>query len=338
MRELGQAYDDLKKKVKTEYEPQLQSLKSRIQELESRKPEDAAPVLAKLQSLEKRNEELERHMALVAYEESQDFKTKYDQPYRDTWNRATAAFSQLTVREADGVDELGEPKFVRRAATEEDLIELGTLPLSQLDEKAQAMFGASAPRAIQYIERLRELAVAKQTAVEEARTKAGEWKSQRAIESQTQQKARETAWAEINQGLAERFPKAFQAEEGNAEDQSAHTKGFALADLLFQGGAALTPEQAEALPNGFKEAVKAGKPLSEVQKVQLHAIARLKIANHDRLITRLKARDARIAELEKSLADYEKSEPQAGKAGEGGATGDKPWEDTVADELKALDR
>jgi hypothetical protein len=291
-----------------------------------------------MKTLEERNTQLEKHIALVDYQQSQEFATKYDQPYREMWNKATSAFNQLTVRQEDGVDDLGEPKFARRPATEADLIELGALPLSQLDERAQAMFGASAPRAIQYIERLRDLATSKQAAIEEATMKAGEWKTQRSLEFQNRQKTLATAWTDINKGLQEKFPLAFKATVGDAEDAGAHTKGFALADLLFLGNQALTPEQIEALPSGFKDTVKAGKPLSEVQKVQLHALARLKMANHDRKVTALKKANARIAELEKTLAEYERSEPSAERAREGGKVGDKPWDAQMEDEIGKLDR
>ena len=335
--ELRTAYEGLKKKVKDELEPEVQRLRAKVAEYETKPPEDTAPILQKMKTLEERNTQLERHIALVDYEQSQEFATKYDQPYREMWTRATTAFNQLSVRQADGTDDLGQPKYTRRPATEADLIELGALPLSQLDERAQEMFGASAPRAIQYIERLRDLATAKQNALEEARTKAGEWKSQRSLEAQNNQKTRLAAWADINKGLQEKFPKAFAPEDANAEDGAAHTRGFALADLLFQPQT-LKPDQIEALPASFKDTVKAGKPLSQIQTVQLHALARLKMANHDRLIAARKKDQARIAELEKTLAEYEKSEPSAGKAGERTRDVSKPWEDQVADELRAMDK
>lgn len=337
--DLRNAYDGLKKKVREELEPELQKLRSKVKEYEEKPPEDSAPILQKLKSVEERNAQLEQQIALVDYEQSTEFSTKYDQPYRQMWEKATNAFNQLTVKEQDGTDDVtGEPKFKMRRATESDLIKLGSLDLSQLDEAAQAMFGASAPRAIQYIERLRELAEAKQNAVVEARAKAGEWKSQRTAEMQQRQKALSTAWNEINNGLKEKFPKAFQPEENDPEDAASHTKGFALADLMFMGENNLTPEQVEALPNGFKETIKAKKPLSEVQKVQLHALARLKMANHDRLLAGRKKDKARIAELEKTLAEYEKSEPSTSTASSGARTGSKAWDEEVADELKALDR
>lgn len=336
--ELRNAYEGLKKKVKDELEPEVQRLRAKVKEYETKPPEDTAPILQKLKTLEERNTELERHIALVDYEQSHEFTTKYDQPYRETWNRATAAFNQLTVRQADGENDLGEPKFTRRPATEADLIELGTLPLSQLDEKAQEMFGASAPRAVQYIEKLRDLATAKQSAIEDAKTKAGEWKSQRTLESKSREQARATAWKEVNSGLEEKFPKAFKVNEGDADDAGAHAKGFALADLLFLGNQALKPEQVDALPDGFKSTLKAGKPLTEVQKVQLNALARLKMANHDRLIVARKKDQARIVELEKIVAEFEKSEPSTSRAGESAHSTDKPWDEQVADELKAMDK
>src|ERR1017187_2645836 len=113
MRELGQAYDDLKKKVNTEYEPTIQSLKAKIKEFETKAPEDTGPVLAKLTALQKRNAELEQHMGLVDYEKTSEYQTKYVQPFNDQWARTQAIFDQLEVTEwaPDGVNDMGETKI-----------------------------------------------------------------------------------------------------------------------------------------------------------------------------------------------------------------------------------
>jgi hypothetical protein len=342
MRELGQAYDDLKKKVNTEYEPTIQSLKSKVQELESRKPEDTGPVLAKLTALEKRNAELEQHMGLVDYEKTSEYQKQYVRPFNDQWNRTQAIFDQLKVieRTPDGVDEMGDPKWkeTKRPATPEDLLALARLPLSDMADRTDEMFGKSSSLVLNQIVEIGKLWEVKERAKKEASTKAGEWQSQRSLEFQNRQKTLATAWTDINKELEGKFPKAFHVEQTDAEDKAAHTKGFAVADLLFLGNQALTPEQIEALPGGFKETVKAGQPLSEVQKVQLHALARLKMANHDRLVARVRTRDARIAELEKSLAEYEKSEPSAERAGEGGKVEGKDFFAQVEEDLEKLDR
>ena len=337
--ELRTAYEGLKKKVNEELQPTIQKLQAKIKQFETKAPEDTAPVLEKIKTLEARNAELEKTMALVDYEQSNDYQTKYEKPYADMWGKAAAAFNQLTVKEPTGTNpDTGEPTFSVRRATEADLIKLGALPLSELDEAAQAMFGPSAPRAVQYIERLRDLAEAKQTAIIEAKQKAGEWKSQRSLESSNALKNRVAAWAGINKSLQEKFPKAFVPESGDADDAAAHTKGFALADLMFLGASELKPEQIEALPESFRDAVKANQPLTEAQKVQLHALARLKMANHDRKVAALKKANARIAELENTLADYEESEPSAKTAGGGPRTITKSWDEQVADELRQMDK
>jgi len=342
MRELGQAYDDLKKKVNTEYEPTIQSLKAKIKEFEGKQPEDTGPVLAKLTALEKRNAELEQHMGLVDYEKTSEYQSKYVQPFNDQWNRTQAIFNQLEVTERipDGVDEMGEPKFKEqtRAATPEDLLELARLPLGKMAKRTKELFGESSSLVLNQIVEIGKLWEVKEQAKKEAATKATEWQAQRGMEFQNRQKTLATTWTETNKELESKFPKAFKVEEANAEDKAAHTKGFAMADLLFLGNQALTPDQVESLPIGFKDTVKAGKPLSEVQKVQLHALARLKMANHDRLIEGKRKDKARIAELEKALADYEKSEPSAERAGEGAKVGDKDFFAQVEADLEKLDR
>ena len=335
--DLRTAHEKLKKRVQEEYEPQLQTLKAKVQELESRKPaEDPAPVMAKLTALEKRNEELERHIQYVDYTKSQEFTKKYEEPYQEAWQEATAEFRELTVREPDGVDEMEEPKFRTRPADENDLLKLANMRLSDMDAAATEMFGHSAARAIAHIQNLKRLSKAQNLALDEAKTKAKEWTSQRSMESQGRAKAMAEAWQGVNKSLEEKFPKAFQVDASDPDDAAAHAVGFALADLMFAG---VTPDRADSLPQAFRDTVKAGKPLSDAQRVQLHAIVRLKAANHDRKVVALKKATARIAELEKSLAEYEKSAPRAGKAGESNATDTgKDWMAQAEDEIGALDK
>ena len=341
--ELRTAYEGLKKKVKEELEPEVQRLRSKIQEYETKGPESIKPVLEKVKAIEERNAQLERHIALVDYEQSSEYQQKYSEPFRRAWDEATATFGQLEVSEKvpDGLNELDEPQFkiARRPATSEDLLMLANLPLQKMYDRVQEMFGAAAPDVIGHLRDVRKLSAAQYQAKENAKTQATQWKYEREMAYQNRTKSLGSMWGEVNKTLEERFPKAFHVEQSDPDDVASHTKGFALADLLFLGNEALTPEQADVLPEGFRESVKARKPLSEEQKVQLHALARLKMANHDRKVVALNKANARIAELEKSLAEYEKSEPAANKASDGaGAASDKPWDEQVADEIKALDK
>lgn len=336
--ELRTAYDGLKKRVKDELEPELQRLRSKVQELETKTPEEVESVRQKATDLEKRNTELENRIAFLDYTESKDFREKYAEPYAEAWREAVSEFRELSVREPAGEDEVGEPKFNVRPADENDLLRLANMKLADMDEAATRMFGASAARAINHVQNIRRLSAAQTKAIENAKTKSVEWKKNRDGQEQEQAKAMATVWQQINKDIEARSPKAFHPEDGDAEDKASFDKGFALANLRFLGPEGLSPEQIEALPPGFRDAVKAKKPLSLVQRVQLDALARLKMANHDRKIAALKKAQARIAELEKALAEYEDSEPKAGKAGEGGRVSDKPWDEQIADEIKALDK
>ena len=337
--DLRVAYEGMKKKLK-DLEPELKAAKEKLQEYETKGPAETGPILEKMKTIEARNAELENKIELIAYEESTDYISKYDQPYRQKWNEAVAAFGQLRVRQnsSETDPETGDPKVSYRPATADDLIQLGSLSLSELDEQAAAMIGASAPRAIDYIEKLRELSEAKRNAVIDRQKNAAEQKSQRSLADQARNKSVGEAWSNVNAGLEEKYPAAFQPSEGDPEDAAAHSKGFALADLLFLGANKLTKEQIDLLPSHFKAVVESKKPLSDIDKVRLHALARLKMANHDRLVAAQKKHLARITELEKSLKEFEDSEPKFGRPGSGPRNADKPWDLQVAEELAAMDR
>ena len=144
-------------------------------------------------------------------------------------------------------------------------------------------------------------------------------------------------WQEINKNLEERLPKAFKPDEGDDTDRDAHTKGFALADLLFLGEPGLTPEQIEALPATFRDTIKAKQPLTEQQLVTLHALARIKVANQARLMVKFKKAQDRISELErpspssKSQSRHPRKPVAAAKR-----RSSKDWFQEAEDELSAL--
>ena len=107
---------------------------------------------------------------------------------------------------------------------------------------------------------------------------------------------------------------------------------------MFLGATNLKPEQIENLPASFRDTLKAGKELSAAQKVQLTAISRLKLANHPRLVAKVESLTTRLAAVDKSLAEYEQSNPPAGKAGSAvAAPSDKDFMQAVADDMHKLD-
>jgi hypothetical protein len=317
--ELRVAYDNLKKEKREVLEPKIQSLESKIKELEARQPQDTKPIIEKMTAVEKRNAELEQHIAFVDYQKSNEFQTKYQQPYTEAWTKAVSDFGQLTVRVPGEVDPAtGEPTISTRPATADDLLYLANLPLSQMDDQAEALFGKSAARVIRHVERVRELSDAQNKALNEAQKKGGEWAKTRQFQMQQFQQAQHGLWNQYNKEIAERFPAMFAPVEGDFEGNELLTKGFAQADRLFAPASDSKPQSTE-------------------ERIQFHAMLRNKIANHDRLARRLKSVNAELAEAKEALAAYERSEPPAGKGG-GAKPATKTWDQEVDEELKKLDR
>ena len=317
--ELRVAYDNLKKEKREVLEPKIQSLESKIKELEARQPEDTKPIVEKMTAIEKRNAELEQHIQFVDYQKSKEFTEKYQQPYTEAWTKAVSDFGQLTVRVPGEVDPAtGEPAFTNRPATADDLLYLANLPLSQMDDQAEALFGKSAARVIRHVEKVRELSDAQNKALSEAHKKGGEWVKTRQFQMQQTAQAHQKLWGDYNKQIAERFPKMFAPEEGDTKGNELLAKGFAAADRLF----APPPDAAFKTPE---------------ERIQFHALLRNKIANHDRIALRLKTTQAELAEAKEALAAYEASEPPAGKGGSAKPAA-KSWEQEVDEELKKMDR
>lgn len=317
-KELREAYDGLKTRVSTELEPKIKNLEAKIREYESKKPEDTAPILEKVAALEKRNAELESHIKYVDYTKSTEFVDKYQKPYQEAWTKATADFAQLNVRIPAGVDEAtGEQKFTTRKATTDDLLALANMPIGEMDERAEQMFGKSAPRVIRHVEKIRELALAQDQALTKAQQEAGERSKLNEAQTKAQREKAVSLWNTANADLAAKYPKFYAPEEGDTEGNALLEKGFALADRLFIPTAETAPKTPE-------------------EQVKLHARIRNKVANHDRLAFRLNNANKRIAELEKTLAEFEKSEPKGGehKAKAPVDNGAEDWEK----EIEALDR
>lgn len=308
--DLRNHYNELKKRAKV-LRSDLANRESRLKELEAIKPEDNKPLLETIEKLKKENSEHLKELRFLNYKKHPEFVEKYEKPYNAAWKKAVEEIGELTVENEDGSV---------RAATAHDMQRLANMPLGEANKLARELFGDLAPDVMAHRRTIRELAQAQNEALERARTEGEEWEKQRTIEDQTKTKAQaETTmklWQAVHDDLAKRFPRAFTPEEGDAEDKTEFERGSALVDLMFSGPQDKSVvARADLLPGFLAEAVKAGRPLTQPEQVRMHALVRLKAMNHDRILRRDKAKSARIAELEKALAEYEQSEPGAGKTG-----------------------
>lgn len=318
--DLRNSYRALKKQIKEQFKPEVAKLQAKVKELEEGSGA-TQEITAKMEQIQKRNKELEDQISFVDYSKSEEFQTKFVKPYNEAYYRAVNDFSQLRVRVPDGTDpETGETKFKFRPADDKDLIKLANMSLAEMDEEAEAMFGKSAPRVIRHVERVRELAIAQQEALDSAAKNAEARRTEMAnTQKLNSTKGREMFEAERKR-LVEKYPKFFAKDEADPEGNELLDKGISMANRIFMRTPENTPKTAE-------------------EAVRLHALAYQKIANHDRLARKFKQARARVAELEKALAEYEESEPKGGKAGEAGKAGGIL--DAMADanaELDSLDK
>lgn len=313
MREMGKRYDALMKE-KSEWQPKIQSLEAKtknyerqIEELRKAQP-DVKPFQEKLAAIEKENQQLREVVRFADYKKSPEFVEKYENPYNEAWTKAVSEVTQLSISMEDGTV---------RKATANDLLALANAPLDQLDDLAAQWFPKSSPRVIRHVEKIRDLADAQDKALKEAQKGAGEFQNR---QSEAAKKANESfanAYTSASSELTTKYPKWFAPDEADPKGNEILKKGFEYADSLFSpNGTQLTPEQ------------RAGRL----------AVIRAKAANHDRLVARVKANNARIAELEAQLAEFEKSAPPTDDAAQPGGEGFTSFEDQDRAELERLSR
>ena len=306
--DLRTAYEGAKKE-KQELQSKLQSVTAELEQVRKTSAVDVAPLQEKLTAYEKELTDLREEIRFTNYAKHPEFAEKYQKPYTDAWNKAVGEVTQLNISTADG--------SVRKANAN-DLLALANAPLDQLDELAEAWFGKSSARVIRHIEKVRELAEAQETALANARKGGSEREKLQQIQAAESQKKVAGVWQQTNSELSTKYPKWFAPEEGDAAGNELLQKGYEYADSIFdsKNNAVLTPEQ----------------------KATRAAVIRNKAAGFDRLAHKFKSATARIAELEKSLKEFEESAPPSGRGGDPKRGSQNGFMSDAMAELETLDK
>ncbi len=310
---LRKAYTELKKKTAEEYEPKIQKLEARVKELESSNPEEVTTLQSRLEAAEKRRDELESEIHFVDYSKSADYREKFEKPYQAAWSKALGEITQLSRFMPDGST---------RKAVEADILALANSPLDELDKKAEEWFPNSAARVIRHVEKIKDLAEAQSDALEKARTEGAERAKTFEITRKASTEKTVKMLEEAHTAIATKWPHMFGPVEDDTEGNALLEKGEAMYQKAFRPTA----------DNG---------PKNEQEAIQLHALMRNKVRNHDRLWLWLKQSRAKNKELESALAEYEASNPNGGlDKGRSSANGGgiKAELASALDELDALDK
>lgn len=301
--ELRAAYEKAKTTLK-EREAEFNKFKQEVEARAKAPAEDPEKktLIEKVSSYEKRLKELTDKEMLLDYRSSEEFKTKYWKPYESAVSRAISDLEDVTYNDNSGAEQKVDSNLILWLA--------GQKP-AQAERVARELFGESGLNRLvtDRIDRIRAAADEMNEAVSEHQKSAEtRFKDQEAKTLEMRQKIGKL-WESENNSWQERFPNWFKPKEGDDEGNALLARGYELVDRAFSANGSASHED----------------------RVKLHAEVRNKAAAFPRLALRLKQARERIAELEKNLSDYERSEPTAGDTHRESAQDSDPLGDAMAE-------
>lgn len=203
-------------KLLDEYKAARKKAEEEVAELRKLVPNEKArrDEMEKLQRFEARAKELEEEMRYVNYTKTEEFQTRYQQPYEKKWKDAMADLKELQITDAEGNTRPMQPQ---------DMLELVNMPLGKARELAKTMFGDFADDVMAHRKEIRQLADRQAEALAEAK-KTGDIRERERRELFERQSAEfkkfigET-WEAANKEAMEheQFGKLFQPIEGDDE-------------------------------------------------------------------------------------------------------------------------
>lgn len=243
----------------------------------------------KFSAIEARNKELEDEIRHVNYSKSKEFAEQYQKPYEEAWVNAISDLKELLITNDDGSS---------RTATAQDLIALSNMPLGQARTTAKAWFGDSADDVMAHRRTIRDLSDKQTKALEDSKTHGSERDQQRTAEMQAKHKARseETAkvWSQVNAEALEKY-EYLRPVEGETERNEKLEKAQKFVDETLKKNLnqAKTVEERDAI-------------------IKAHAALRNRAVGFSVLKHENVGLKAKVAELEKAIAEFQASEPSGG--------------------------
>jgi hypothetical protein len=150
-RDAAKAERDALTKAKTDLEARIKSFESQ--------DKDTTALTKRLTAVEKERDEVLGRERAARFQESPEFKEKYDKPFNQAAERARKQVTELAVTNAeDGTT---------RPATWADFTALYSLPVGKAIEQANALFGVSANFVLGLREKLLDMDTAKKSALQE---------------------------------------------------------------------------------------------------------------------------------------------------------------------------
>jgi hypothetical protein len=305
LRQFAQRQQQKAKKLATE----LEQLRSEVTKLKTQPADEKTVALEEMTKLQKRVEEQENLLRTVKYEQSTEYKEKYEKPYQTAYTRAIGELSELTVL-VPNPDDPDNP--TERPATRADFDEIYHAPLGKAARLANEKFGPAANIVLAHKQEIRRLGQAAMDAIEEHKGKGAEAEKTQAAQTQQQREAMKRMLSKAEEGFVAKNPQLYGERDDDPEGNELLSKGKAFANALYGDRSNLSPQQ----------------------KVMYDARARMWVSAFPRLQRDLKAIQSQLAERDKVIAELRSSAP--GKPAKLGGAAPKGKDDYVP-AMEALD-
>ncbi len=255
---------------------------------------------SKWEAMEKRNKELEDEIGFVNYRKSKEFVETYEKPFKTAWTDAARSLAGLKVKFQRTDPDSGELTTDERDLTSDDISILAQMDPSAARMEMKARFPEDWVEVKTHIDRVRALSMAQNEALAERQGKGGEWqKQQREAYQQAMgavQAENRKHWDEINAEHVKKY-EFLRPVEGDTERNEKLAKATEFVESALKASAIdprLSPEQRREV-------------------LKKHAALRNRAIGYSVLAHENRTLKTKMAELEKSLAAYQESEPGAGE-------------------------
>lgn len=278
---LRKRYDELSASEKAKAK-EIESLNKKLKDLEGKRVWSADDD-KRIEQYENRIKELHGQLSEADYTRSQEYISKYVNPWHAAVKETVDLTKQMQVFTDDGQS--------TRAGTEADFLKVINAPAAEQGAIARKIFGDNAPTIVSRVAELTRMSREANQAIKaatESRTKADGEKAEMARrERQLYEGSREAA---INE-LKEQYPQFFGEPEDNPQVAQAMRSGYEWVDSQMAASESASPEERAAIA----------------------AVIRARAAAFQRQNVELNAERAKVKSLEAELAKYRKSEPGAEK-------------------------
>lgn len=290
-KELREAYQ----KKSAEYDRINSEMAEARKQLASAKAEGekaaAARIAKDIEELKRERDELNSKVAYVDFTQSKEYEDTYLKPLKERWNTIQSELEGWTYTDENDN---------KVPVTVNHVNQLLRMTTPEAAVYANKLFGPAASEFMAHRRDLLTMYQKRDAAVSEWKEKGSQLREQREAEART---STERAIADFDAAIgkySEDRKDIFAPDEANADEKAYFEKGKAIVDIAFRGKGlppGLTPEQRRSVI------------------IQNQANVAAKAAAFGHLMVRLSAKDAEIEGLKKKLAQFESTEPDAGKLG-----------------------